>query len=382
MNNIKTIIISGLLITSSVASGISVAFAQEFSDQPHIERQDEPEVVSEAPNEKAETVLVLQVPELAQQNLAPTITPEVYRENEEIRPTNYPDSYSSPEPEVTRTNPIIFPPTTSPDKPQPVPITDRKNISEVKKEKGQSPNIVPTKPITSTEDEGRDRLVPVEQRFVPETINYFREARRVSEEDPRNFEKRKQYLLSIINALVDQSEILKRRVINSSLITGEIELSIIAELDADIAKLVEFEKKTEATTSLEELKRIATALREYQLGTAKNKIKKLMIIAQIQIFENHFLQNTIDQTERIEAKISDLETKGIDVARIEIVVDGVKQKIRSLQAFLEKTKNRILMSEVTNLEISEIRKIIEQVKNEIKEVNETLRVIIKVIQNL
>lgn len=181
-------------------------------------------------------------------------------------------------------------------------------------------------------------------------------------------EKRKAHLTRLVDVLIKRSEGMKNRVVNNEAIYGNLEASIVGEIDADITTLNDFKTGITQAQTADGLKALAEEIKVYRKDVTQVKIKRLMLIAHIARFENMVVKKAQDRSAKIDTKLDELEAAGKDVLALRTLLDDANVKLTSVKDRLAQLKTDVDAQEITETKLSEIRTKLNSVKDELKEV--------------
>ncbi|MDA1334783.1 MAG: hypothetical protein O2794_02065 [bacterium] len=194
--------------------------------------------------------------------------------------------------------------------------------------------------------------------------------------DNNNFERQKQFLLRAIDSLIKHAELLKERVTNLPVIDDELEARIIAEIDRDIAKLTELQEKTNSATTIEELARIKEELASHRKNAYNTKVRGLVLLAHIGVYEHRVITTIEARADRIEQYLTDLSENGKDVTELKRLLSSAREKITTAKNILSDVKE-IIQNNETDLDfLKRIQSKLKEVKMLIKDVYQIFREIV------
>ncbi len=209
-------------------------------------------------------------------------------------------------------------------------------------------------------------------RQSQEEVKTSREGRGAAREQ-KLLERRKIHLMRIADTLIKRSEEVKNRVMKNKIIYGDLESSIIAEIDADIVKLNEFKVRVTEAQTAKELKNLAEGLRSHRKDVQQVKIRRLLLLAHIGRFEKAVLNNAEARSARIAAKLTELKNAGKDVSALETLLADANAKIASAKDQLAQLKNEVNQQELSEIKLAEIRTKLNEIRNQIKDVYDIFR---------
>lgn len=180
--------------------------------------------------------------------------------------------------------------------------------------------------------------------------------------------KRKEQLQKVVDVLIKRSEGVKARVVKNKVIYGDLESSIIAEIDTDIAKLNEFKTKVGSAQTGEELKTLAGEIRKHRSDVNQTRIRRLLILAHIARFEMTVIKKAEDRAEKISAKLTEMANAGKDVSAMQTLMSDASAKIVSAKEQLTNLKNTVNQQDITETKLGEVKKSLQDIKNQIKAV--------------
>jgi hypothetical protein len=225
------------------------------------------------------------------------------------------------------------------------------------------------------------RAVKIQRQDLEKAELNLKEAKNEFIQDKNNLEKRKRLLNALIEMLIRHAEILKQRVGKIKVIDETLEASILAELDADIAKLEELKARVEAATTIEELKKIADELRQHRRDVYQTKIRRLMLLAHIGVFEHYILKTASERADKIEKLIDWAEKQsGKKLDELREILENARVKIENAHNQLLELKKETNSEEISDVKLKEIRASLVGVRLEIKEIYQLFRQIIEKVR--
>ena len=198
----------------------------------------------------------------------------------------------------------------------------------------------------------------------------FRQARENFRGNRENLQAREHILVEVIGAFIRNAELQKQRVARFAVIDKDLQAALIAELDANIAKLKEFQAKAGAATTREELTAIALELRQYQTSTSYGKIRKLMLLAAVGVYEHRALAAASARADGIAAALQNLP-QGKDIAELQTQLAGAQAQIKSATDKLDQLKSKILNQDINDTLLSEVRVELQAIQTQIRGVYTT-----------
>jgi len=213
-------------------------------------------------------------------------------------------------------------------------------------------------------------------------VERFREARQ--ERPVRNslFEHQQEVLLRAIDLLVKHAELLLERVENFSIIQEDKKTNLQEEIQDDITKLEEFKTQVTETTTKEQLRELAQELKDHRANVAQKKVRKLMLLAHIGVYQNHILEVTSARADRIAEKLNEFEELGIEISVLETLLKEAKNTIASASNDLRIVEEDILIKNTDDTTMTETRNALKSIKDRIKSVYGLFRTIAKEAKEL
>lgn len=184
--------------------------------------------------------------------------------------------------------------------------------------------------------------------------------------------KRKSALNNLVDKLIKRNRTLKNRIMKNTEIYGDLQGPIISEIDVSVAKLNDLEQRITAATG-EELKTLIPELKSYREDINQLKIRRLILLSQINRFEFAIIKKAEDKSSRIAEKIIEFKNVGKDVSKLETFLNEAKAKIVDAKAKLNQLRSEVNVGESSGVKVAEIRKVLNEIKDQIKEVYQLFR---------
>lgn len=185
--------------------------------------------------------------------------------------------------------------------------------------------------------------------------------------------RKKDHLTKAVEVFIAHAENIKKRVELNKVIYGDLESSIITEINDDIAKLNEFKTKIANAQTLDELNQLARDLRAQRKDIYQLKIRRLLLLSHIGHFEKAIIVNAEQRSKRIAEKITALKNAGKDTTQLESWLNQANTKIQEAKTALATLKNSVNSQELNELQMDGIRKKLNEIKDTIKVVYDLFR---------
>lgn len=182
------------------------------------------------------------------------------------------------------------------------------------------------------------------------------------------FELRKDVLLRAIDSLVKHAELTQERLAHFPVVQDEIRTSVQAEIAFDIASLQDFKQRVQAATALEELRGLANELQTHRKDTIEEKIRKTMVLAQVELFEQRTLKTASARAALIQETLP-------DVPELDALLADANLKIKETSLLLQALKEDMRAKEINDTTMREARSTLKTATNTMREVYKIFRAI-------
>jgi hypothetical protein len=233
-----------------------------------------------------------------------------------------------------------------------------------------------------TDENPRLQVQPMQEVGIDTTeltqkVEEFKRAKSEFRQNPEILENQKELLFRAIDSLLQHAELLKERIITIPVIELELQESILAEMDADIASLEEFRLSVEQSASSEDLRELAEHIKEYRTNLTQTKVRKLMLLAHTGMFEYRILGLASVRADSIQERLDEFEELGKDISELETLLIEAQESIANTSADLHLLKQDIFENNIDIAFLLDIQIKLHEVKNDVKDVYGIFRDIAK-----
>jgi len=183
-----------------------------------------------------------------------------------------------------------------------------------------------------------------------------------------NLELQKDVLLRAIDSLAKHAELIQERLIHFPITEENLRTSLDEEILADIVQLEDFRLRVQNATSLEELRGLADKLKTHRKETIEENIRKQMVVAQIELFEQRVLETATARAILIQGTLP-------DTAELNTLLANANSKITETSLLLETLKKDVRTEEVDDAAMNEVRNTLKTATNTMREVYKIFRAI-------
>jgi len=217
------------------------------------------------------------------------------------------------------------------------------------------------------------------QSANPDTENFnakveqFRQAREQFHQNPSSVAMRKTMLLHVVDAFRAHTQLLKEQVDRFPIIHEDLKNSLLAEIEADQAALEEFRLEIQAAKTIEELKALAEQLGKHRKEVTEQKVRKLMLLAHIGVFEYRILDVAAARAAKIEEALDALEARGQSTTESQSLLAAANAKIQGATNALEELKETIIANDIDRVQLRDAQKALRDATHAVREAYQLFR---------
>ncbi|PIT92808.1 MAG: hypothetical protein COU08_00570 [Candidatus Harrisonbacteria bacterium CG10_big_fil_rev_8_21_14_0_10_42_17] len=231
------------------------------------------------------------------------------------------------------------------------------------------------------------RVITLPPRPEPPTsdtdeVVTFTELKKQYRRDVSNLEARRALMVQLIELLIKHGQQLKDRVQTFPVIHSDLEDSILAEIDADIATLEELKARVLLAESVEELKMLADKASKYRHDFTQRKVRRLLLIAQFGLFEHRTLVTIEERSLAIDARLTELETNGYNVQRARKLLFDANKLITDTRDFIHTEKQRVNSQDIDETLLRDLKSSLDFIRGNIKSIYALFRDVAAEVRNL
>lgn len=207
-------------------------------------------------------------------------------------------------------------------------------------------------------------------------VERFHQARRDAENRPSilnqseqkldTFELRKDILLRAIDSLAKHAELTRERLANFPVVEEQLRASIEKEIALDITSLQDFRLRVQHAATQDELRELADELKEHRKEMIEEKIRKLMVLAQIELFEQRVLETASARALLIQGTLP-------VAPELDTLLKDALSKIAETSTILQKLKEDVHTEEINEATMSEVRSTLKTATNTMRDVYKIFR---------